>query len=223
MTKHMASQFPGTCKACGCSFPAGTSIVWAPGAGARHADLQACEAAKAERASAASVPGPDLTKVAKFLSDARDRGLKFPKVRFLAPGGKGELRLHLAGPTSGSPGAVQIKLDGRWIGRVDLDGSLNGSFLKGSEPILLALAKIGEDPAKAAKEYAALMCRCSFCGLALTDEGSVEVGYGPICAKHWGLPHVYVGTPAIGVAPVDYDPRDCTKHEHDEKNGCILP
>ena len=32
---------------------------------------------------------------------------------------------------------------------------------------------------------------CAFCGLELTDDGegrSVEVGYGPICAKKYGLP-----------------------------------
>jgi hypothetical protein len=38
------------------------------------------------------------------------------------------------------------------------------------------------------------MCRCSFCGLALTDEGSVFMGYGPICARNYGLPHVALGT-----------------------------
>lgn len=30
---------------------------------------------------------------------------------------------------------------------------------------------------------------CVFCGRTLTDEDSVEVGYGPVCAENNGLPH----------------------------------
>lgn len=45
------------------------------------------------------------------------------------------------------------------------------------------------------------MCRCSFCGLALTDEGSVEVGYGPVCAKRWGLPHQPHGVRVLTSVP----------------------
>ncbi len=30
---------------------------------------------------------------------------------------------------------------------------------------------------------------CCFCSLDLTQEDSVAVGYGPICADNWGLPH----------------------------------
>jgi hypothetical protein len=34
--------------------------------------------------------------------------------------------------------------------------------------------------------------RCCFCRTLLTDDHtgfSVQLGYGPICAKHWGFPH----------------------------------
>ncbi len=36
------------------------------------------------------------------------------------------------------------------------------------------------------------MSRCSFCNKSLTVDGpggSVDVGYGPACALHYGLPH----------------------------------
>lgn len=36
---------------------------------------------------------------------------------------------------------------------------------------------------------AKLTGHCSFCQRELTDAGSLEVGYGPICADRWGLPH----------------------------------
>jgi len=63
---------------------------------------------------------------------------------------------------------------------------------------ILHLLKVAADPARAAREYAALMGACSFCGLPLTDAGSVRVGYGPICAGNWGLPWTREGVPVLG-------------------------
>ena len=40
--------------------------------------------------------------------------------------------------------------------------------------------------------------RCVFCSLGLTDERSVAVGYGPVCAGNYGLPW--------GVASIQIDP-----------------
>lgn len=60
--------------------------------------------------------------------------------------------------------------------------------------MLVALDRIATDPATAASEYGALMGRCSFCDLTITDDGSIAVGYGPICAKKFGLPHTAKGT-----------------------------
>ena len=120
---------------------------------------------------------------------AQARGLSYPKARFLAPGGRGELRLTLAGPRSKVPGSIQVYVANQWVGRVEPpDGRVTGSLA--SEPALLdMLVMIANNPAEAAQAYGALTCRCSFCGLPLTDDGSVEVGYGPTCAKRWGLPH----------------------------------
>jgi hypothetical protein len=140
----------------------------------------------------------DLSKVAIFLSGAMANGLIAPKVRFVAPGG-GELRLAMAGSTSKFPGAVQVKINGAWVGRVQADGVARGPMVD-RPAIIEALAVVGNDPAKAAKEFAALTCRCSFCNLHLTDEGSVEVGYGPVCAKKYNLPHQPKGAKAVGVA-----------------------
>lgn len=49
---------------------------------------------------------------------------------------------------------------------------------------------------------------CCFCGLELTNEGSVHYGYGPICASRWGLPwsdHYDGDAQAIVDAPVPED------------------
>jgi hypothetical protein len=194
----LISKFAGLCTRCRCRFPAGTVIEWARNAGAVHANLTECAAA------AAAPPPPvvtaNLRAIYEFLIAAQLRGLKLPKVRFLAPGG-GELRLSIAGRgRSVAPvGSIQVKVRDEWVGRVEPpDGRVVGR-LANNQALLDTLLKIAADPAAAAKEYGALMCKCSFCGLALSDDGSVEVGYGPVCAKKWGLPHQPKGTTAVKV------------------------
>lgn len=200
----MEAKFSGTCKTCGGAIAVGEFIEWERGTGARHKLPVQCEAAKATKA-VATVPTPTVDgigAVVAFLQAARDRGLKFPKARFLAPGG-GELRLSLAGDQSKYPGSVQVKVDSEWIGRVEASGATAGRAFTGTPAMIATMIAIAKDPAAAAKAYGALMCRCSFCNLALTDEGSVEAGYGPICARNWGLPHTAVGTKAVKQVPVE--------------------
>lgn len=199
----MTSKFAGRCKACGISFPAGMTIEWTREAGARHITANGCEMAKLIAAAAAPVavveaPKVDASSVVAFLTAAKDSGLKFPKARFLAPDGVRELRLSLAGAGSKAPGSVQVVVGEQWIGRINADGAVVGS-LATNGAVLATLAEIVKNPAAAAKAYGALMSRCSFCNLQLTDAGSVEVGYGPVCAKHYGLPHTAKGTPSVHV------------------------
>ncbi len=197
----MKAKFPGKCANCGFRFPEGAPIEWARGIGARHINIEACTAAaEAEakrRAAMTSEPGAlEMKPIADFIAAAKERGLKFPKCRFLAPGG-GELMLSIAGDKSRVPGSLQVKVDGLWMGRIETDGTVYGANLVHRPEILATLSAIAADPAKAAKEYGALVGRCSFCDLTLTDEGSVEVGYGPVCAKKWGLPHTAKGSKVL--------------------------
>lgn len=195
--KSMVAKFAGTCRTCKLPFPAGAPIVWSREAGATHAKLADCAAATAAAVPTAPVPPTTVAAgtVVAFLSAAKDRGLKAPKVRFLAPA-NGELRLAMAGGNTKYPGAVQVKVNGVWVGRIEADGTLTPRMA--SDPAMVAtLTSIATDPATAAAAFGALMGRCSFCNLTLTDAGSVEVGYGPICAKHYGLPHTPKGTPDV--------------------------
>jgi hypothetical protein len=179
----MVSKFSGKCRKCHAGFPAGTVIDWTPGNGAVH--FGGCPAVVV---TASTVVAPTVFVEAKgivdFLNAAKARGLKAPKVRFLAPGG-GEMKMHMAGGATKYPGAVQIKVNGEWVGRINADGSLTHRAVA----LAPTLNTIVADPAKAAAEYGALVCKCSFCGAGLEDDGSVEVGYGPVCAKRYGLPH----------------------------------
>jgi hypothetical protein len=204
MTKSMTSRFPGTCNECQTRFSMGTKIVWdSISKLSVHANLNDCAQAKADAAAKAAASGPapkllGLDGIVTFITAAKERGLKFPKARFLAPGNF-EMRLYIAGPQSKNVGGINVKIDRDWLGVVLPDGTVKGS-LKSETAILETLKRIASDPAKAASEYGALMGRCSFCNLPLTDAGSVEVGYGPICASRFGLPHTPKGTP--GLAPI---------------------
>ena len=55
------------------------------------------------------------------------------------------------------------------------------------------LKAFAKDPATFAAQYGKHTGKCCFCDIRLTDDrdgSSVEVGYGPVCAKKWNLPHL---------------------------------
>lgn len=115
-------------------------------------------------------------------------------------------KLYRAGDRSKYCGQVQVKendpakvnYDGvpfseenRWFGRIDLDGvfhpsrSLNPVELKA---VVGMLKQFAADPATVAGKVGRWLGRCCFCHRGLSDERSTAVGYGPICASHYGLP-----------------------------------
>lgn len=206
--KIMQARYAGRCLDCGGPIAIGDTIRYASGQ-VRHASPDVCkasdaakqaqvaapvapEAGSAFRAGQAPATAVDLTPIRAFIQAAKDRGLKFPKLRVLDADGKTELALGLT-VAGHNPGSVSVKRNGSYIGLIRQDGTVKGAIT----PTLAAhLLTVAQAPAAAAKAYAVLMCRCSFCSLALTDEASVELGYGPVCAKHWGLPHKAKGTKA---------------------------
>lgn len=194
----MNAQFPGTCKRCGCTFAKGTTIDWTRGWGATHASAAACDVAKAARVAARPVPTVklDMSPVAEFILAAQARGVKYPSVNFLAPNG-GEMTLKVAGSRSSEPGAVNVLVNDQWLGRINPNGDVIGGRLTAWTELHATLNTIAADPAGMAKAYGALTGHCSFCNRKLTDAGSVEVGYGPSCAKAFGLPHKSKGTPEL--------------------------
>lgn len=54
--------------------------------------------------------------------------------------------------------------------------------------IIKALNEFSKDPIQSATAYGRRTGRCCFCYTKLEDERSVRVGYGPVCAKNYGLP-----------------------------------
>jgi hypothetical protein len=172
-----------------------------------HLTIAECEAAKqaaADSRQSTATLSLECKPIADFLQAAKARGLKWPAARFLAPGG-GELRLSIAGEQSKAPGSIQVKIDDNWIGRVEPSGAVYGRQLEANRAVIDTLLAIAADPAAAAKAYGKLSGHCSFCHTKLTDDrsgSSVEVGYGPVCAKNWGLPHHPTGARRELTTPV---------------------
>lgn len=51
------------------------------------------------------------------------------------------------------------------------------------------LKDLSQNPAGMAAAYGKLSGRCCFCASELTDDKSISVGYGPVCAKNYSLPY----------------------------------
>ena len=205
----ITAKFQTICRVCRQPILPGQTIDWERGMGSKHVTPGDCVPVKTP-VVVNPVPTKtlDVAAIVTFLTAARERGLKFPKVAFLAPDGTSEMRLSLAGSTSKNPGGVYVKINGEYLGVIRADGTLGGSFEAGNrslpkdDRLQETIAAVAVDPVAAAKAYGALKGLCSFCSTPLTDAGSVEVGYGPICAKRYGLPHKPKGTPDLKVVPV---------------------
>lgn len=119
--------------------------------------------------------------------------LQYPQITLLLNDGQ-PVRISRAADYSKNPGHVYVKLyetvgyagkvapDGKFFPKTGLDADL-------IEELCELLARLGNDPVGVATEYAKLTGRCCFCDIALDNEKSVAVGYGPVCAKHYGLPY----------------------------------
>lgn len=121
----------------------------------------------------------DLSRVETLLMTARMNRLKHPKFR--AEG----MEFSLAGPTSRNAGAVYVKREGEYVGKV-MDGMFH-PVAATPEGTAAAIAKIAADPRGAAVAHGRLTGSCACCGRTLTDPASIELGIGPICAEKWGL------------------------------------
>jgi hypothetical protein len=142
-------------------------------------------------------PAPQQVDLGTFkavieLFDKAREHIKYPRIKLLV--GQQPIALSVAGSSSKAPGTVNVT-DGErfgqnvWFGRV----TPQGVWQKGPTPsdamdeVEHFLKKFGQDPAGTAKEYGKLTGRCCFCDLPLSDERSTSAGFGPTCAKNYGL------------------------------------
>lgn len=151
----------------------------------------------------ATIDVGDFSGVVALFAKAGET-LKYPKINlgFGGPSGfANRLRLSVAGPRSKYRGQIQLTDGGSYgentyYGRVSTDGQLTLSrSTQNDEPVrdalIAQLRRLAEKPEEIAAEYARFSGNCCFCHKAIgegDDPRSREAGYGPQCAKRYGLP-----------------------------------
>ncbi len=124
--------------------------------------------------------------------------LRSPAVRFALSTTARGLRLQMAAP--GSHHAGQLVAMGnntglrRVYGRMNAQGEYRARV--GATQVeqdihaetLGVIIQFAADPAGYSAAHGRQTGQCCYCGRGLTDARSVAVGYGPICADHFGLP-----------------------------------
>lgn len=101
-----------------------------------------------------------------------------------------EIKLSLASENSKHPGAVYVA-SGTWggpyYGRIEPNGTLvPGRDL--CDEVRELLRELADKPAETAAKHGKLTGHCCFCARRLSDERSTQVGYGKVCADHFGMP-----------------------------------
>lgn len=132
------------------------------------------------------------TAVAAVLTFFANAKLKYPALVLTTESGR-HVRLYRAGSQSKAPGTVVVQGEGvgrDYLGRVELTGVYQPSLkYPEQEDVLELLGDLGGDPKATVAAYGKKTGCCSFCSKPLEDERSLHVGYGPVCAKNWGLPY----------------------------------
>lgn len=101
-----------------------------------------------------------------------------------------------AGNRSRNPGRINITDglpfgDNTWYGYIDLRGHWfipnNVRALAEFQMVHDLVDKFAADPETVAAQHGKVTHQCCFCNQELTDDRSKEAGYGPVCARHYGL------------------------------------
>lgn len=144
------------------------------------------------------------------LFDRASQHLRFPGIVLKVHNTEHTIRVKRAGAQSANPGTLNVTDEHltsvvryrrlpKWYGRVHRNGEFE---MAQDTPLIIAtrLKEFAADPVRVASEHGRLTGRCCFCNKALEDERSTAVGYGRICAGHYGLP--WGNRPAEFAAPV---------------------
>lgn len=96
-----------------------------------------------------------------------------------------------AGPMSKYAGQILVTDGGpfganKFFGRIDANGDFFATRTADKD-VQALVTEFADSPAETAGKYGRLTGGCSFCNHKLDDNRSLEVGYGPVCAKRFGL------------------------------------
>jgi Family of unknown function (DUF6011) len=142
----------------------------------------------------AATPAVDLSRVNAMFTRAAEQ-LRKPFVVFATyreVEGKTcvdrEFKVSQAPEHGKNPGYLYVTARGTYVGKLSPEGQFSASR-EAPAGMQAALEAFAQDPAQAAIAYGQATGSCCFCAKELSDPVSVELGYGPICATRWGLPH----------------------------------
>ena len=129
--------------------------------------------------------------IVHLLTDA-SANLKYPKIRLRTEDGQAVV-FGLAGGRAKFPGTVNVTDGGRygdnvWYGRIHLDGAWQLPNKEVASEVQLLVQAFAKAPAETAAAHGHMSGNCAFCLKNLTDERSLDAGYGPVCAGNFGLP-----------------------------------
>lgn len=127
---------------------------------------------------AQNAPTVSVAAIEDAFKRASDAGLKYPKLRL------DTFTFSPAGAASRNPGAVYVKEDGQYLGKI-MGGKLLSLFSVQPETEARIIAA-ASDPMNAAIAYGKRFGKCAVCARDLTDDDSVARGIGPVCAKKYG-------------------------------------
>jgi hypothetical protein len=131
-----------------------------------------------------------LGPVVELFDKAASGKLKWPRITLDESEVGVPLVLSRAGPNAGQPGSVNLTDGGTfgtnvWYGRIER----TGTFVPGRdcpETIVTFLQRLAGDAADVAGLYGRRTGKCCACNTPLTDSRSIFVGYGKVCAGHFG-------------------------------------
>jgi hypothetical protein len=131
-----------------------------------------------------------LANIFQLFEHAKEHGAKRVRILFQ----KEEVKFSLAGDASREPGTVNVT-DGKpygenkFYGRIRLDGKFYPNERQPMTPETLAfIQRFEADPAGVSAASGKEMGSCVYCSKELTTVESLDAGYGPVCAKKYGLP-----------------------------------
>jgi hypothetical protein len=193
--KIMTAKFKSKCYACDAQINAGVTIEYGgPITGSKHVDCAVAvkmQTVADKRASRSITQLGDFTDVYALFEKAA-KGGKWPRITINADGY--DFYLYVSGAEAMIPNVINVKAhDGMgtdaksWYGRITMEGAWDQRHKEVDERMADALSRLAMDPVGTVAMYGRLSGKCCFCKKQLTDAPSVDAGYGPVCAKRWGL------------------------------------
>ena len=128
--------------------------------------------------------GKGFARIQAMFAKAKE-SLKKPKIVLQNNEGE-EVKISLAPDSGRNKDFIYIKIAENYAGKISPDGEFFPVQSCGAGTIKY-LESFSENPEIIAAKYGRLTGSCCFCARHLTDDRSVSVGYGPICADRFGL------------------------------------